>query len=153
MAKPSSDHLPDSLSNILSPTATISSDVSPESVAGLLGFLSDLGVSAILPDHCTTKDFYYNLISGVLKPLRIEPGRVTCLLTVRPAVLNFFRTVHGGAVAAIAEAMSIACARTVVAENKEVFLGEQSISYLSGAQTNSIGYVVILYANSMVPRI
>ena len=90
MAKPSSDHLPDSLSNILSPTATISSDVSPENVAGVLGFLSDLGVSAILLDHCTTKDFYYDLISGVLKPLRIEPGRVTCLLTVRPAVLVSF---------------------------------------------------------------
>ena len=38
--------------------------------------------------------------------------------------------------ASIAEIVSIACARTVVAESKELFLGELSISYLSGAQTN-----------------
>ena len=49
---------------------------------------------------------------------------------------NFFKTIHGGAVAAIAEAVSIACARTVFPEDKEIFLGELSISYLSGATNN-----------------
>lgn len=33
--------------------------------------------------------------------------------------------------------MSIACARTVVAEDKEIFLGELSMSYLSAAQPNA----------------
>lgn len=47
-----------------------------------------------------------------------------------------YRSVHGGAVASIAEIVSNACARTVVAEGKELFLGELGISYLSGAQTN-----------------
>ena len=49
---------------------------------------------------------------------------------------NYIGTVYGGAVAAIAEMVSIACARTVVSEDKELFLGELSISYLSGAQNN-----------------
>ena len=38
--------------------------------------------------------------------------------------------------AAIAELVSIACARTVVAEDKELFLGELGMSYLSAAPKN-----------------
>lgn len=38
--------------------------------------------------------------------------------------------------AAVAETVSIACARTVVAEDKELSLGELSISYLSSAPLN-----------------
>lgn len=49
---------------------------------------------------------------------------------------NYFLGLHGGAVAAVAEAISIACARTVVAEDTEIFLGELSMSYLSGAPLN-----------------
>lgn len=40
---------------------------------------------------------------------------------------------HGGSVGAVAERVAIACARTVVDENKDLFLGELSISYLSAA--------------------
>ncbi|BFG21876.1 hypothetical protein CerSpe_081500 [Prunus speciosa] len=50
---------------------------------------------------------------------------------------NFFAGFHGGAVAAVAEAVSIACARTVVAKDKEIFLGELSISYLASAKKNA----------------
>ncbi|XP_042964012.1 uncharacterized protein LOC122298257 isoform X3 [Carya illinoinensis] len=50
---------------------------------------------------------------------------------------NFYGSMHGAAVAAVAEMVSIACARTMVAEDKELFLGEQSISYLSAARTNA----------------
>ena len=46
---------------------------------------------------------------------------------------NFYATLHGGALAAVAETISIACAKTVVGDDKEIFLGEQSLSYLSGA--------------------
>uniref|UniRef100_A0A2N9GUQ7 Thioesterase domain-containing protein n=1 Tax=Fagus sylvatica TaxID=28930 RepID=A0A2N9GUQ7_FAGSY len=53
------------------------------------------------------------------------------------AMQNYIGTVYGGAVAAIAEMVSIACARTVVSEDKELFLGELSMSYLSGAQNNA----------------
>lgn len=49
---------------------------------------------------------------------------------------NFFAGFHGGAIAAVAEAVSIACARTVVAKDKEIFLGELSISYLASAKKN-----------------
>ena len=49
---------------------------------------------------------------------------------------NVYATIHGGALAAVAEAVSIACARTVFPEDKEIFLGELSISYLSGAPKN-----------------
>ena len=38
--------------------------------------------------------------------------------------------------AAIAEAVSIACARTVVADDKDLFLGEMAISYLAAAPLN-----------------
>ena len=51
-------------------------------------------------------------------------------------IQNFYETFHGGALAAVADAISIACARTVVAEDKEIFLGEQSMSYLSAASEN-----------------
>lgn len=43
---------------------------------------------------------------------------------------------HGGAVGAVAERVAIACARTVVEENKSLFLGELGISYLSAAPHN-----------------
>ena len=49
---------------------------------------------------------------------------------------NYYNGLHGGAVGAIAERVSIACARTVVAGDKELFLGELSISYLSAAALN-----------------
>ncbi|KAF3441292.1 hypothetical protein FNV43_RR15205 [Rhamnella rubrinervis] len=135
MAKPSysSSSLQESSQKILSSTAIISEEVPPEYVPRVLGFLQNVGVSALVPDHCNAKEFCSNLVSGLIKPLNISRGHVTCLLNVKPAVANYFGSLHGGAVGAVAEAISIACARTVVAEDKELFLGELSISYLSGA--------------------
>jgi acyl-coenzyme A thioesterase PaaI-like protein len=49
---------------------------------------------------------------------------------------NGYGTLHGGAVGSLVEVLSTACARTVVAEDKELFLGEISISYLSGTPIN-----------------
>lgn len=49
---------------------------------------------------------------------------------------NIYGYLHGGFVAAAAEFLSIACARTVVGEDKKLFIGELSISYLSGAPEN-----------------
>ena len=46
---------------------------------------------------------------------------------------NFYGSLHGGSLAAVCEMVSIACARTVVAEDKDIFLGDMSISYLSAA--------------------
>lgn len=49
---------------------------------------------------------------------------------------------HGGAVGAVAERVAIACARTVVGDDKDLFLGELGLSYLSAAPHNvsSQGY-------------
>ena len=49
---------------------------------------------------------------------------------------NFYGSLHGGSLAAVCEMVSIACARTVVAEDKDIVLGDMSISYLSGAPIN-----------------
>lgn len=43
---------------------------------------------------------------------------------------------HGGVVASVAEMVAVACARTVVGKEKELFLGELSNSYLSAAPQN-----------------
>lgn len=40
---------------------------------------------------------------------------------------------HGGAVGAVATRVATACARTVVGKDRDIFLGELSISYLSAA--------------------
>lgn len=48
-------------------------------------------------------------------------------------VQNSYGGMHGGAVAAVAERVAIACARTVVGIDKDIFLGELSISYLYAA--------------------
>ncbi|PON52925.1 Thioesterase domain containing protein [Parasponia andersonii] len=131
------DSIRESVKEILSPTVNISSDLSPEFVDRLLLFLAGVGVSTPIPDHCDTKGFFSDVVSATLKPLSVSPGHVSCLLTVKPVVTNFYATLHGGALAAAAEAISIACARTVVAEDKELFLGEQSMSYLSSAPQNA----------------
>lgn len=51
---------------------------------------------------------------------------------------------HGGAVGAMAERVAIACARTVAGKDKELFLGELSMSYLSAAPPNvSLSWIEI----------
>ncbi|KAF3684957.1 putative ethylene-responsive transcription factor-like [Capsicum annuum] len=50
---------------------------------------------------------------------------------------NVYGSLHGGAVGAVAERVAIACARTIVGKDKELFLGELSISYLSGTTQNA----------------
>lgn len=48
---------------------------------------------------------------------------------------NQYKTLHGGAVAAVAEAVGMACARAAVGD-KEFFLGELSTAYLAAARLN-----------------
>jgi acyl-coenzyme A thioesterase 13 len=50
-------------------------------------------------------------------------------------VQNQYNTLHGGAVAAVAEAVGMACARAA-AGDKEMFLGELSTAYLAAARLN-----------------
>ncbi|XP_004306827.1 PREDICTED: uncharacterized protein LOC101315085 [Fragaria vesca subsp. vesca] len=132
MAKPSI-----ALTESFASKATISEDIPEEYLNRLLKFLERVGISGDVPDHCNTEDFYSNIIGGFLKHLAILRGRVTCLVSVKPAVTNTFGGFHGGAIASVAEAVAFATARTIVAEDKELFLGELSISYLSTAPKNA----------------
>nr|XP_023879164.1 uncharacterized protein LOC111991609 [Quercus suber] len=104
----------------------------------LNGLLQGMGINSdSVPDICKTKDFYSHLIHHIIKPDQVLRGRITCLLTVKPALCNIYDNFHGGVVAAVAEKVSYACARTVVTEDKDIFLGELSISYLSSAPVNT----------------
>jgi acyl-coenzyme A thioesterase 13 len=50
---------------------------------------------------------------------------------------NPYNTLHGGVVAAVAEAVGMACARAA-AGDKEMFLGELSTAYLAAARCDVI---------------
>ncbi|GLT79580.1 hypothetical protein SLA2020_510630 [Shorea laevis] len=126
-----------SSSSSSSSSETIVKDLPPEMAAAVAGFFESVGVSDPDIDNYNSIDLYSNLLCGHLKAQKIERGRLTCLVSVKPALGNYFGGTHGGAVGAIAERVSIATARTVVAQDKELFLGELSISYLSAAPINS----------------
>ncbi|PKI45400.1 acyl-coenzyme A thioesterase 13 [Punica granatum] len=111
----------------------VSPDMQPEHAVSVTIFFEGVGVNSSLPAQLAAKDACSNLLRDLLRADRIERGKITCSFTVEPVIANIYGGLHGGAVAAIAERVSIACARTVVAQNKEIFLGELSISYLSAA--------------------
>ncbi|CAK9319044.1 unnamed protein product [Citrullus colocynthis] len=134
MAKPSYSETPSLI--LESPTIQIK-DMSQEDLRGTIEMLNGLTGSGQIPDDCNTKSFYSDISRGHLRQLRLERGRLTYLLSVKPAVSNIYGFLHGGFVAAAAEFLSIACAKTVVGEDKELFIGELSISYLSGAPGNA----------------
>ncbi|RZC57463.1 hypothetical protein C5167_004776 [Papaver somniferum] len=79
------------------------------------------------------KGLFSDRILDLLKVDQIEPGRIICSLTVNPHVTNPYGTLHGGAVAAVAKLVAMACARTVVDEDKELYLGELNMSYHSAS--------------------
>ncbi|XP_021686891.2 uncharacterized protein LOC110669502 [Hevea brasiliensis] len=102
------------------------------------GFLTQVGIYASIPESNKSTDFYSNLIRDLLKVDLVQAGRISCVFSVLPFVANYYNGMHGGAVAAIAEKVAIACARTVLAEGKEISLGELSICYLSAAPQNEV---------------
>lgn len=136
-----------SSSSSSSSTTTISKDLPSDYVSAVKGFFADVGIHASLPQN-SSKDFYSDLIRDLLKVDNVLRGRVSCIFSVSPALGNYFNGLHGGAVGAIAERVSIACARTVVAGDKELFLGELSISYLSAATLNEVLVVEAAVARS-----
>ncbi|CAN0883935.1 hypothetical protein LINGRAHAP2_LOCUS14686 [Linum grandiflorum] len=117
--------------------STVTGDVPLQYVNTVKNFFRSTGVSdPSVNKYTSTKDSYSDIISGLLKVHAVERGRVSCSFSVLPLVANFYKGLHGGAAAAVAERISIACARTLVAEEKELFLGELGISYLSAAPEN-----------------
>nr|XP_043620952.1 uncharacterized protein LOC122592724 [Erigeron canadensis]XP_043620953.1 uncharacterized protein LOC122592724 [Erigeron canadensis]XP_043620954.1 uncharacterized protein LOC122592724 [Erigeron canadensis] len=91
------------------------------------------GNGSIFPAKFTGEAVHSDLIRSLFKVQHIHRGRLTCLLKVKPYACNRYNSLHGGAVGSIAEFVGIACARTVVAKDKDLFLGELSVSYLAAA--------------------
>ncbi|XP_055817416.1 uncharacterized protein LOC129886660 [Solanum dulcamara] len=116
----------------------ISDELSKEAVALVdLLFIQMRQGDYNIPRQYEVKDSFSELTRSCLKVHNIHPGKVSCILSVKPSISNFYRSMHGGAVGAVAERVSIACARTVVGKDKELFLGELGISYISAATTNA----------------
>ncbi|KAH7850476.1 hypothetical protein Vadar_033576 [Vaccinium darrowii] len=127
----------------LTTTTAITSDkvgktgMTSETLSNVADTLQCFGISNPIPSQFDSKGFHSDFIRGLLKTHRVDRGRISSLLSVKHPVLNAYGTLHGGAVASVAEIMSIACARTIVGEDKELFLGELSTSYLSAAPHNA----------------
>ncbi|CAL5065674.1 unnamed protein product [Urochloa decumbens] len=104
-----------------------------------LAFISTLGADARLPAAADLPDAHSALVRAILSSTVVSASpdpRVSCTITVSPAVTNSYNTLHGGAVAAVAEAVGMACARAA-AGDKEMFLGELSTAYLAAARLHS----------------
>ncbi|GAB4861815.1 hypothetical protein Ancab_037071 [Ancistrocladus abbreviatus] len=111
----------------------ISKEMADEHVTLVTGFFANVSNCNDLPETSTSKDFFSDLLRSILKVDSITRGSVICSFSVIPAVANFYGGLHGGAVAAVAERVAVACARTIVGEEEGLFLGELSMSYLSSA--------------------
>ncbi|EEF50478.1 uncharacterized protein LOC8258527 [Ricinus communis] len=137
MAKPSKTCTSLTLSSSASATS-LSKDLPPQYVAATRDFLIDTGIYSSLSDKYSSKDSYSHLIRHLLSTDIVQRGHVSCVFTVLPFIINIFNGLFGGAIGGIAERVAIACARTVVGQEKELFLGELSISYLSAARQNDV---------------
>ncbi|KAL6557212.1 hypothetical protein OROMI_017562 [Orobanche minor] len=114
----------------------VSQDIRAEEYNAITQFLDRVGGAyEIKPEH-DVKDSFSTLIGGVLKVISTGRGKISCSLDVKSPILNPYGGMHGGAVAAVAERVATACARTVVGKEKDIFLSELSISYLSAAPEN-----------------
>ncbi|KAL0668351.1 hypothetical protein Bca4012_031055 [Brassica carinata] len=102
---------------------------------GLLLFIQSYSDSSL--DDFASFDSFSVLFQNNIRALSVARGRITCSVVVTPGLTNYFNGLHGGAVASIAERLSMACARTFVSEEKQLFLGELSMSYLSAAPVTS----------------
>ncbi|PUZ69537.1 hypothetical protein GQ55_2G117000 [Panicum hallii var. hallii] len=110
-----------------------------DSRAVALAFIRALGAGARLPAAADQPDAYSALVRAILSSAAVSASpapRVSCTIAVSPAVTNAYNTLHGGAVAAVAEAVGMACARAA-AGDKEMFLGELSTGYLAAARLDS----------------
>ncbi|XP_058739869.1 uncharacterized protein LOC131612071 [Vicia villosa] len=112
--------------------------ISDQHISSLtLSFLQRSGMSKLIPQSCSNiSDFYSHFFANFIKVNLIQLGRISCTVSVKPQISNTYGTLHGGSVGSLVELLSIACARTVVSEDRKLFLGEINVSYLSSAPTN-----------------
>eukprot|EP00262_Sarcandra_glabra_P007260 TRINITY_DN19945_c0_g1_i2.p1 TRINITY_DN19945_c0_g1~~TRINITY_DN19945_c0_g1_i2.p1 ORF type:complete len:170 (+),score=15.57 TRINITY_DN19945_c0_g1_i2:36-545(+) len=102
-------------------------------ISNLNDFFLRNGILGNLPESSPDLDA---LVRGSLRVDRIDRGRIICSFTIKKPVTNKYSTLHGGVVATVAEVVALACVRSV-AGDKDFFLGESSISYLSAARLNA----------------
>ncbi|XP_047318165.1 acyl-coenzyme A thioesterase 13-like [Impatiens glandulifera] len=110
-----------------------------DSLSFLAGFLVNVGVTEKIPPEFDSKGFCSDFFRSIIKINRIERGRISSSLSVKACLANKYGGLHGGSFASVAETMATDCARTVLGDDddKDVFLGELSISYLSAAPIDS----------------
>ncbi|PWA91560.1 Phenylacetic acid degradation-related domain-containing protein [Artemisia annua] len=114
-------------------TTVLSNEASSEAVARVTKFLVHDRGAIVIPEKLDGEGVNSDVIRSLIKVKRIDRGHVSCIVTVKPYACNVFNTLFGGAVGSIAEFVAIACARTVVNEDKELFLGELNVSFLAPA--------------------
>ncbi|KAL8554323.1 hypothetical protein ACS0TY_002490 [Phlomoides rotata] len=128
---------PTTIETLTAATTTVSEDNPPEDCEVVAAFFENVGVFQTLKPQHNVKDSFSNLVGGLLKVISIQRGKISCLLNVKPPILNGYGGMHGGAVGSVTERVAVACARTVVGKDKDIFLGELSNSYLSPAPCNA----------------
>ncbi|KAK1368965.1 4HBT domain-containing protein [Heracleum sosnowskyi] len=116
---------------------TIIKEQTPGQISELGAFFQRVGVSDTIPLDYDVKDYFSNIIQGLLQVVHVQSGRISYLLRVKPVVTNVYGGLHGGAFASVAEMVAVDCARTVIGKEKEFFLGELNNSYLSSAPRNA----------------
>ncbi|CAL9245560.1 unnamed protein product [Arabidopsis halleri] len=131
-----SDDTTMSSSPISSETTAVSKEIDPNYVLMVADFFKAISPDSSCNDF-TSFDSFSVLFQSNTRALSISRGRVSCSVIVTPGIANFFNGLHGGAVASIAERIAMACVKTVVSEDKQLFLGELSMSYLSSAPISS----------------
>ena len=93
MEKPTATPRPKAEATSSNSSKTVANNVSAKRASMITGFFQNVGVSHTnsLPDYCNNKNFYSNIIRHALKPDQVLRGRLTCILTVTPAlgVTNF----------------------------------------------------------------
>ncbi|ESW06996.1 hypothetical protein PHAVU_010G093700 [Phaseolus vulgaris] len=119
-----------------SPWLKISKEVDPASASETLRFVERMGAATALPPKWSARGIYDPFFRNFIKVNHIQPGRISVSIFAKPPICNAYGTLHGGSVGTLAHILSTACARTVVAEDKELFLGEISISYMSATPAN-----------------
>ncbi|MED6121266.1 hypothetical protein PIB30_028516 [Stylosanthes scabra] len=83
--------------------------------------------------HCNANSpgFFHDFVRSSVTVDHVQRGHLSSTILPKPPLCNTYGTLHGGSVGALVNVLSHACVRTVVGEDKELLLGETSISYLS----------------------
>ncbi|KAK3194863.1 hypothetical protein Dsin_026173 [Dipteronia sinensis] len=87
----------------------ITKDVDGKLVDNAVGFLQMVGISSNIPENMSTKDFYSHIVGSHLKVHQIQRGRVTCLFSVKPAVVSILNSRNSGRCAILVMLPSSTC--------------------------------------------